>query len=61
VGVRPLGLIHAGPIETLISQFKEHCPRKESINMNNRNTVEGRQVEEDSTPHGGEKPTREEE
>jgi hypothetical protein len=61
VGVRPLGLIHAGSMETLISQFEEHCPRKESSNMNNRNTVEGRQAEEYSTPHGGEEPTRERE
>jgi len=47
-------------METLISQFDEHYPRKESSNMNNRNTVEGRQAEEDSTPLGGEESTREE-
>lgn len=61
VGVRPLGLIHAGSMETLISQFEEHYPRKESSNMNNRNTVEGWQAEEDSTTQGREEPTREEE
>jgi hypothetical protein len=61
VGVRPLGLIHVGSMETLISQFEEHCPRKGSSDVSDRHTVEGRQIDEDNTPHGVEEPTGAEE